>query len=170
MLTLDAFMAPPLTLLRMRTNRTQGTWCIHPDGPASCYRTPSTLLGSSCWEPSWVTIPGRGRSAPSGGWLRAGRASKGPPKEVPSPWPYPAESGSRWRVQGRGSRRGGNMSGVSSPDLPGPTAPRSRGGGIACRRSGPTTRMSTTTVRSGPVSPRGGAPVLSEEGERGEVR
>jgi hypothetical protein len=29
--------------------------------------------------------------------------------------------------------------------------------------------MSTTTVRSGPVSPRGGAPVLSEEGERGEM-
>jgi hypothetical protein len=61
------------------------------------------------------------------------------------------------------------MSGVSSPDLLGPTAPRSRGGGKASRRSGPTTR-STTTVHSGPVSPRGGAPVLSEEGKGGEVR
>jgi hypothetical protein len=34
----------------MRTNSTQGTWCIHPDRPASCYRTLRTLLGSSGWE------------------------------------------------------------------------------------------------------------------------
>jgi hypothetical protein len=34
----------------MRTNRIQGMWYILPDGPASCYRTLRTLLGSSCWE------------------------------------------------------------------------------------------------------------------------
>jgi len=50
----------------MTTNRIRGTWCTLPDGPASCYRTLGTLLGSSCWEPSGVTVPGRGR------WLRLG--------------------------------------------------------------------------------------------------
>jgi hypothetical protein len=36
------------TLLRMTTNRTQGTWCILPDGPASYHRTLDTpLLPSS---------------------------------------------------------------------------------------------------------------------------
>jgi len=40
-------MAHPFTLLRMTTNRIRGTWCTLPDGPASCYRIPDTLLGSS---------------------------------------------------------------------------------------------------------------------------
>ena len=51
--------------------------------PLSCFLKPPALLG--------VTISGRGRLAPSGGWPRAGRASKGPPKEVPLPWPVPWE-------------------------------------------------------------------------------
>jgi hypothetical protein len=54
---------------------------------------------------------------------------------------------------------------VESPDLPGPTAPRSRGGGIASRRIGPTTNT-TTTVRQGPGTPAGACP---REG-KGEVR
>jgi hypothetical protein len=34
----------------MRTIHIRGTWYILLDGPASCYRTLCTLLGSSCWE------------------------------------------------------------------------------------------------------------------------
>ncbi len=42
--------------------------------------------------------------APSGGWPRAGRASKGPPKEVPLPWPDPM--GDNPMGAGGGSERG----------------------------------------------------------------
>jgi len=45
----------PLMLSHMRTIRTQGTWCILPDGPASYYRTLGTHLGSSSWEPPRVS-------------------------------------------------------------------------------------------------------------------
>jgi hypothetical protein len=58
-----------------QADQPQSRHVVHlPDGHSSCYRTPGTHLGSSCWEPSWVTISGRGRLAPSGGWPRAGWA------------------------------------------------------------------------------------------------
>jgi len=41
---LGAFIAPPLTLLHVKTNRNRGTLCTVPDEPTSCYRTPVTLL------------------------------------------------------------------------------------------------------------------------------
>jgi hypothetical protein len=50
-----------------QADQPQSRHVVHlPDGHSSCYRTPGTHLGSSCWEPSWVTISGRGR------WLRLG--------------------------------------------------------------------------------------------------
>jgi hypothetical protein len=45
-----------------QADQPQSRHVVHlPDGHSSCYRTPGTHLGSSCWEPSWVTISGRGR-------------------------------------------------------------------------------------------------------------
>jgi hypothetical protein len=49
-----ALIALSLTLLHMTTNRNRGTWCVLPDGPASCYRALGAHLGSSCWEPSEI--------------------------------------------------------------------------------------------------------------------
>jgi len=90
-----------------------------PPNQPSDFLKPPALLG--------VTFPGRGRLAPSGGWPRAGRASKGPPKEgVPGfppvpPWPDPALAGAG----------GGSKGGVSGGERYGPR-PRflsGRGGG-----------------------------------------
>jgi hypothetical protein len=53
---------------------------------------------------------------------------------------------------------------VESPDLPGPTAPRSRGGGIASRRIGPTNYKGADTP-TGAGYAGGGLPGRGEQGE-----
>jgi hypothetical protein len=153
----------------MRTNRIRGTWCIHPDGPTSCYRTLGTLLGSSCWEPPWVIVlqspGGAGRLRLGVGPGQAGRL-RGLQKR--SQGSLPSHPGPVLRKAGAGGgSKGGvgvrNMSGMS-PDLPGAVtfAPGSRGGGKASRRHGPTTVMATT-IRQGPATKTGACP---EEGVR----
>jgi hypothetical protein len=85
---------------------------MFPDGPASCYRTQDTPLGSSCWEPPWVSISGRGRLAPSGGCPgqggRAGTFPDDPPgpasREIISRDPVEAEGGIGVRNYVPGSR------------------------------------------------------------------
>jgi hypothetical protein len=58
---------------------------------------------------------------------------------------------------------------VESPDLPGPTAPRFRGGGIAYRRSGPT-KKATATLRQGPATETGACPWKGRRVRRWERR
>jgi hypothetical protein len=98
--------------------------------------------------------------APSGGWLRAGRASKGP--QGPITLALSRNCGSRWRVRFRGERMPQTQIRPSPVEV---SAPGSRGGkssGVAA--PGPWTRE-TVCEAEATLQKR-----VAVEAEAGEVR
>ena len=109
--------------------------------------------------------------APSGGWPRAGRASKGPPKEVPGippvpPWPDPANAGAGGGSKGGVSGGGENAQPQHVGNLLGAVTlrPRAPGREVCGRQTlRPNNKDERDDTPTGAGNASGGLPVGGEE-------